>query len=829
VAATDAVSDSSSSDLADRLAEELADRWRAGERPTVEEYLARFPELASQPGPALEVIYEELCLRQEHGVELDATDFLRRFPQWREQLRVMVECHQFLEASSDSPRFPLPGDSLGDFRLLAELGRGGQGRVFLATQPALAERLVVLKLVPRSGHEHVSLARLQHTHIVPLYSVDDDPARNLRVLCMPFFGGTTLAEILTLLRDHSPAQRTGKHIVAMLRRAQTAEHPAPGEGPACQFLARSPYVHAICWLGACLADALQYAHERGLVHLDLKPSNVLWAADGQPMLLDLHLARDLIPASSRPPQWLGGTPAYMAPEHRLAVAAVHEGGSVATAVDGRADIYSLGLVLCEALGGAALSSGRKVADWLRQCNPQVTVGLADILAKCLDVDPRKRYATAAALADDLRRHMANLPLRGVANRSLVERWRKWQRRRPLGLVFVGLALAVAAAGALSLAYVGHEAHQARAALAEGREYFQQRDYGRARAAWQSGLDSAEGLPFCGALAQELRGGLRLTEQVETAQELHRFVERVRALYGADGQSAADVQAVEAQCRAFWQRREFIARRFASPTFPEHRQVQTDLLDLAILWTDMRVRLAAQNEVNAVRNEALVVFDQAEALFGLNCVLDVQRRFHQTALGLPVGQRKASAPRTAWEHFAVGRAEFQAGEYGAADVELAQALALEPQALWPNFYQGACAYRQGRFEDATLSFTTCAALSPESPWCYYNRGLAYEALDRTARALNDYDRALQLDSALVPAALSRAMLHCRAGRLQRALDDLELALSHGADPAQVDYDRALIHLAAGDEVAALSSVNRALEHNPEHHEARSLAGRLERQP
>jgi len=829
VAATNVVCNSSASALADCLAEELAGRWRAGERPTVEEYLARFPELSRQPGPALELIYEELCLRQEHGVSLDASDFVCRFPQWRDQLRVMVECHRVLERSTDSLQFPLPGESLGEFGLVAELGRGAQGRVFLATQPALAQRLVVLKLVPRSGREHLSLARLQHTHIVPLYSVEDDPVRNLRVLCMPYFGGTTLSELLSLLRDHSPAKRTGKHIVDILRRTQTTEHSPPGEGPACRFLTRSSYTHAICWLGACLADALQYAHERGLVHLDLKPSNVLWAADGQPMLLDLHLAREPIPASSHPPEWLGGTPDYMAPEQQLAVVAVHCGGSIATAVDGRADIYSLGLVLCEALAGRALCSDRKVADWLRQCNPHVTFGLADILAKCLAVDPRQRYATASALADDLRRHLANLTLRGVANRSTVERWRKWRRRRPLGLVFAGLALTIAAAGGLALAYLGHEAQKARSALAEGREFFQQRDYGRAREAWQRGLDSAEGLPFSGDLTKELRDGLRLMEQVETAQELHRFVERVRSLYGADGQSAADVKAVEAHCRAFWKRREFIARQFAAPTFPEHGQVQTDLLDLAILWTELRVRLAAKDEVHAVRKDALEVLDQAEDLFGVNCVLEVQRQYHQTALGLPAGERRAPAPHTAWEHFAVGRADFQAGDYGAALAELDQALALEPQSLWPNFYKGACAHRQGRFEEATLAFTTCAALAPESAWCYYNRGLAYDALDRTDLALADYDRALQLDSALVPAALSRAMLHCRADRFQRALDDLELALSHGADPAQVEYDRALVQLASGDEVAALGSVTRALDHDPQHHEARSLAGRLERQP
>src|SRR5205814_4455868 len=93
-------------------------------------------------------------------------------------------------------------------------------------------------------------------------------------------------------------------------------------GPARDRLAAAAYVEAVCWLGACLADALQHAHERGLLHLDLKPSNVLLAADGQPMLLDFHLARGPLAAGAPAPSGLGGTPGYMAPEHQAALAAV---------------------------------------------------------------------------------------------------------------------------------------------------------------------------------------------------------------------------------------------------------------------------------------------------------------------------------------------------------------------------------------------------------------------------------------------------------------------------------------------------------------------------
>src|SRR5436305_769320 len=238
--------------LVERLAAEMAERWRAGERPVSEEYLAHYPQLREQPEAAVELIYEEVCLRQEHGEAVADADILLRFPQWRRQLLIVLDCHQLLEARPAPPRFPGVGESLGDFRLLAELGRGAQGRVFLATQPALADRPVVLKLVPRDGREHLSLARLQHTHIVPLYSVQDDPSRNLRALCMPYFGGASLARILEPLQAIPHEQRTGRDLLAAIAQMQSsAPVPVPREGPACQFLARASYAQAVCWMGAC--------------------------------------------------------------------------------------------------------------------------------------------------------------------------------------------------------------------------------------------------------------------------------------------------------------------------------------------------------------------------------------------------------------------------------------------------------------------------------------------------------------------------------------------------------------------------------------------------
>ena len=334
----------------DQLADAMVQRWHAGDPVTIESVLADHPDLQANPAAVMELLAEELNLCEEFGRPADEAELRRRFPQWDREVEVLLDCQHLLSAREEAVRFPAPGESLGGFRLLHELGRGAHGRVFLATQPALAGRPVVLKLTPTAGGEHLSLARLQHTHIVPLYSVHDFPEPALRGLCLPYFGGATLAAVLQALSDRPPARRTGRDIWEAIRPAGSG---ATVLGPGRRFLERASYTQAVCWIGACLADALAYAQDRDLLHLDLKPSNVLVTADGQPMLLDFHLARGPLRAGEAAPRWLGGTPEHMAPEHAAALLAVQAGRPVPAAVDGRADVYALGLLLSEALGGGS--------------------------------------------------------------------------------------------------------------------------------------------------------------------------------------------------------------------------------------------------------------------------------------------------------------------------------------------------------------------------------------------------------------------------------------------------------------------------------------------
>jgi tetratricopeptide (TPR) repeat protein len=440
------------------------------------------------------------------------------------------------------------------------------------------------------------------------------------------------------------------------------------------------------------------------------------------------------------------------------------------------------------------------------------------------------------LAADLRRHLADRPLRGVANRSLAERWGKWRRRRPNALPLVALLLAGLVAGALLVGQVVRQGRAAEAAWRRGEDYLRRHHYSEALDVFKQGAALAEDLPFGASLRGQIQNGVEEAERGQLAGELHQLCERLRPLYGADDLPAGHGRAVADQCAALWQKRESITGRLGHPPALElDQQIQADLLDLALLSADLGVRLAPPDEARASRMKALEVLGQAEALFGPSRVLYEERRAHALALGLmddaetAAREGAALAPQSAWEHYALGRAYLRAGDLALAGEEMERALELQPEGLWPNFYKGICAYRRGRFDDALLAFSVSVALAPRSASCFSNRGRTFAQLGRLDRALQDYDRALQLDPALAAAALGRADVHYRQQNHDEALRDLDLALRCGAEGAVVAYQQALVHLGRQDRSAAVISLHDALRLDPGHKQARELLARLELAP
>jgi len=301
----------------------------------------------------------------------------------------------------------------GDYELLGEIAQGGMGVVHYARQVSL-NRTVALKMI-RSGQlasltevqrfrtEAEAAANLDHPHIVPIYEVGEHDGRHY--FSMKLMEGGTLAEL---------SAECGVRSAEWLRRA--------------------------AGLLATIARAVHHAHQRGVLHRDIKPTNILLDEHGEPHLTDFGLAK-LVQDRPNVTQSLAvlGTPGYMSPEQ-----AAGRSKQLTTA----ADIYSLGAILFELLTGKAPFTGDSTLEILkavqeqeperpRKLNPLVDADLETICLKCLEKEPPRRYASAEALAQDLDRWRGNEPILARPTTGW-ERTLKWTRRNP---VVAGLSLA----------------------------------------------------------------------------------------------------------------------------------------------------------------------------------------------------------------------------------------------------------------------------------------------------------------------------------------------------------------------------------------------------
>jgi tetratricopeptide (TPR) repeat protein len=451
------------------------------------------------------------------------------------------------------------------------------------------------------------------------------------------------------------------------------------------------------------------------------------------------------------------------------------------------------VVLFEMLTGRLPVAGEDTSAALRRENPQVSRGLADLVARAIHPDAARRYADAASLSADLRRHLADEPLAGVAERSWRERWRKWRRRSPhavarLSLLLLGVA-AVAGGVALAGWHLRAQRALAESALAEGRADLAQNRPAEAEAALRRGLAAGsypgDG-PIRAALIEEVQRATAARQRFTAGRLRERWLREMRDLaddlrFFNDPASLppADAAALERRCAALWKRRGELLE--GALTESQKR----DFIDLVALWGEL-TRDGRSDELNeALRQTGLANGDEA------------------------------------WEAYRRGREALAAGRLDEAARDLSRAVVLRPDAFWPNFRLGVCASRRGEQVQAVSSFSACVALAPRAAPCYLNRAVALSELGRTDEALADLDRALDLDERLPSARLQRGMLHAKARRYERAAADLSEALRLGADSFRVHTNLAYVAEKRGDLAAARSHLRQALRHHDDEVTRRAL--------
>jgi serine/threonine protein kinase len=435
---------------------------------------------ATKQDPVLAELVEELTNQLHAGEAVDLDTLAARHPEQAGAVRELFPALEMLAHLSGSgssgaemntlvaqDRNPEIG-TLGDFRIVREVGRGGMGVVYEAVQISMGRR-VALKVLPfaavmdprhlqRFKNEARAAGSLQHPHIVPVHFVGSE--RGVHYFAMQFIEGQTLAALIQQLRQsavpdekttaYSPSDGNGK--------PDAATEPAARQSTLAASVSPNgrDYFRKVAEWGEQAAGALEYAHQTGIVHRDVKPGNLMIDAHGHLWVTDFGLAHvQQGEASLTMTGDLVGTLRYMSPEQALAKRVL---------IDHRTDVYSLGVTMYELLTLEPAFAGTDRQEVLRQIafeepesprrhNRAVPAELETVVLKALEKNPQDRYATAKELANDLRRFLEDKPIR-ARRPSLAQRAAKWGRRhRPLVWSAAVALVAILTAVAGSLGYV----------------------------------------------------------------------------------------------------------------------------------------------------------------------------------------------------------------------------------------------------------------------------------------------------------------------------------------------------------------------------------------
>jgi serine/threonine protein kinase/WD40 repeat protein len=511
------------------LAQEFADRIRRGERPSLSEYAGRFPEHAER--------------------------IRRIFPAMVAMERLGTAGAWSSDALSHPAGVcgPIP-ERLGEYLILREIARGGMGVVYEAAQESLG-RHVALKVLPfhrlspasqleRFRREARAAARLHHSNIVPVFGVGE--CDGVHYYAMQYIQGHNLDAVLQevrRLRGQPPAAgglgtrprsnlsvSLAKGVISgrlprdaaddgsAVRTAEGRDATPPddkgssptlvettssGEGSGLATQSDLQYARSVARIGLQVAEALAYAHQQGVLHRDIKPANILLDTQGTAWVTDFGLAKADDSAELTSQGDLVGTLRYMAPERF--------GGRA----EGRSDVYGLGLTIYEmlTLSAAFASSDRaRLVDQIlhdepprpRKVDPRIPRDLETIVLTAMAKEPACRYATAAALAEDLRRFLADRPIRARRTPVWERAWR-FCRRNPALAASIALAVTLLAAIAFGSAAASArlEAELARTGRARQAEQAAKKD--ALEKLWRSYLARAQAGRFGRRPGQRLDG------------------------------------------------------------------------------------------------------------------------------------------------------------------------------------------------------------------------------------------------------------------------------------------------------------------------------------
>lgn len=465
--------------------------WQRNGCPDAISFLSENDTMRGNRSLVLELAYEEYCIRRDQGEAVDASLFCRRFPSISRSLFRQIEVEEYVRndpsvvLSHQAIAWPRRGEQLFGFVVVEEIGRGAFARAYLCAESGLGNRQVVVKVAFAGASEADTMGGLNHPNIMTVHSVQVDPATKMTGICMPFCGRSTLYDVIDVAFGGAKVPTKAGVILEGARALSRRGDRYLQMTPKVPIRPGATYITGVLRVATQIADALSHSHERGVLHGDLKPSNIVMSIDGIPLLVDFNLSQ------SRDSQNLitGGTLPYMAPEQ---IRSMLLGADEEDRVDERSDIFSMAAILFEMLTGRPpfgdlnhdmepmLMAGQMLDEQtagprsIQQRNAYVPTRLAELIGRCLSFDPSARPRSMREVLFDLERQL-----------SAYHRSRRFLRQRrglSAGLVLAGLA----ACGGLAIWQQRQPAARERY-FREGVDAYHARDYHAALEAFNQAI------------------------------------------------------------------------------------------------------------------------------------------------------------------------------------------------------------------------------------------------------------------------------------------------------------------------------------------------------
>jgi serine/threonine protein kinase/Flp pilus assembly protein TadD len=813
---------------------------------------------SSVADPAFAALLEEVANKCLAGEAIDWPAYERDHPEHVQELRQLMPA---IQAVADLSRSAINGDAasitpvdavegtLGDFRILREVGRGGMGIVYEAEQMSL-QRRVALKVLPFAGamdsrqlqrfkNESMAAAQLHHTNIVPVHYVGCE--RGVHFYAMQYIEGQSLAGAIAQIREkeHKASRKAAKDAkedlnatadFAPSRLGVSSDSPAgSADAPTPPVAALSTlrtsndsaYFRTIAELGIQAAEALDYAHENGITHRDIKPANLLVDADSRLWVTDFGLAQVQGDARMTMTGDLVGTLRYMSPEQALAKRVV---------IDHRTDIYSLGATLYELLTLQPAFSGTDRQELLRQIafeeprkprklNRSIPLEPETIVLKALEKNPADRYATARELADDLRHYLEDRPIR-ARQPTLLQRARKWARRHRAAVWSAATILIVS-----SLVLAGTLGWEARDRAA--RRLVTEEAVGLALHETQHWQEERR-IPDALSAARRAEGIALAGPTSETV------LQRVRARV-ADLQLLVDLENVRLEMTNTTDEGRFDTAGADELYAQEFRKAGLDLETLPVEEAAERIRgKTVATELSAVLDYWAFIRlglrgpedPKRTKFYRVACLVDPDTRRMQAREALHRAEPKALLAAVPGEVTDVPVATLYVLGFALscnkqaslqAEAFLRKAQSRYPDDFWlnHNLYRHLRDARPPRREEAVRFAAMAVALRPGSPGAHLNLGTALRDNGRLTEAIGEFREALRIKEDYAEAHRELASTLKQQGELEAAIAECLEALRYKKDfaEAHVTLGNALLSKHRPDE--AIKEYGEAIRLKPDY--------------